>query len=178
MAEHTTVARPYAKAIFGLANESKTLDEWSKTLVYLVAVAQDSRFLEAAKNPINSTKVVESSVIDILGKNATEEVKRFVSEVIKNHRLNSLPAIAALFEEYKAQAEAIIDATVESAFPLESTQIDEMTSSLTKKYGSSVRISVSLKPELIGGVRIMIGDNVIDRSVRGQLDNMATSLKN
>lgn len=178
MAEHTTVARPYAKAIFGLANESKTLGAWSQTLAYLVAIVQDNHFLEVASNPINSAKSVESSVIDILGDNATEEVKRFVSEVIKHHRLNSLPAIAALFEEYKAQAEAIIDATVESAFPLETTQVTEMVASLTKKYGSVVRISVMVKPELIGGVRIIIGDDVIDTSVRGQLANMAASLKN
>lgn len=178
MAEHTTVARPYAKAIFGLASESKTLGAWSQTLAYLVAITQDNHFLEVASNPINSTRAVESSVIDILGSNATEEVKRFVSELIKHHRLNSLPAITALFEEYKAQAEAIVDATVESAFPLESMQITEMITSLTKKYGSTVRISVIVKPELIGGVRIMIGDDVIDTSVRGQLANMAASLKN
>jgi F-type H+-transporting ATPase subunit delta len=67
---------------------------------------------------------------------------------------------------------------VESAFPLETTQVTEMVASLTKKYGSVVRISVMVKPELIGGVRIMIGDDVIDTSVRGQLANMAASLKN
>ncbi|UGA39690.1 ATP synthase F1 subunit delta [Chromobacterium haemolyticum] len=89
-----------------------------------------------------------------------------------------LPQIAEQFEVFKAQAEGVVDAVVETAFALNDAQKAELTDTLSKKYGKSVRIDVRDNPDLIGGVRVLVGDDVIDASVRGKLQAMAVSLKN
>jgi F-type H+-transporting ATPase subunit delta len=88
-----------------------------------------------------------------------------------------LPEIARQFELLKSREESVVEATVESAFPLNDQQAQELAGTLKAKFGKDVRLSTSVDPDLIGGVRIKVGDDVIDASVRGKLQAMAVSLK-
>ena len=178
MAELITVARPYAQAVYSLATEQQRLDAWSEALGWLAAMVSNPDVAQVVTNPKHTAQEVEALMLGVLGERASEDVKRFVGTLVENHRLTLLPFIADQFELLKAEAEGAIDATVESAFPLTDEQAAELTSMLSKKYGKSVRLDVHVAPELLGGVRVLIGDDVIDASVRGKLHTMAASLKN
>ena len=116
--------------------------------------------------------------MDVLGDKANDDVKKFIVTLIENRRLTLLPQIAEQFEALKARAEGVLDAVVESAYTLDDAQQADLIATLTKKYGKTVRIEVRVVPELIGGVRVLVGDDVIDASVSGKLQAMAASLKN
>lgn len=178
MAELITVARPYAEAVYSLATETRTLDQWSDALAWLAAMVNNPDMVEVVTNPKHTAKEVEALMLDVLGERANESVKNFLVALIENHRLMLLPHIASQFELFKAEAENIVDAQVETAFPLTEEQKAELTSTLSKKYGKTVRLDVRDNADLIGGVRVLVGDDVIDSSVRGKLQAMAASLKN
>ena len=178
MAEIITVARPYAEAVYSLATEAKRLDTWSEALVWLAAMVNNPDVAEVVTNPKHTAQQVEALMLDVLGERGNDDVKRFVATLIENNRLLLLPEIARQFELLKAEAEGIIDGIVETAFPMTDDQLSELTATLSRKYGKTVRLEVQVDAELIGGVRVLIGDDVIDTSVRGKLHAMAASLKN
>lgn len=178
MADIITVARPYAEAVFSLATEQKTLSQWSDALAWLAAMVSNPDVAEVVTNPKHTAHEVEALMLDVLGERANGEVKSFIAALIENTRLMLLPEIARQFELLKSEAEGSVDAVVESAFPMTDEQKAELTATLTGKYGKSVRLDVRVIPELIGGVRVLIGDDVIDASVSGKLHAMAASLKN
>ncbi|KUM05194.1 F0F1 ATP synthase subunit delta [Chromobacterium subtsugae] len=178
MAELITVARPYAEAVYSLATEQRSLDQWSDALSWLAAMVNNPDLAQVVTNPKHTAQEVEALMLDVLGGRGNEDVKRFIAALIENARLTLLPEIAAQFELLKAQSEDIVDAQVESAFAMSDAQQAELTTTLSKKYGKTVRLDVRENPDLIGGVRVLVGDDVIDASVRGKLQAMAASLKN
>ncbi|OHX12541.1 F0F1 ATP synthase subunit delta [Chromobacterium sphagni] len=178
MAELITVARPYAEAVYSLATEQRSLDQWSDALSWLAAMVNNPDLAQVVTNPKHTAQEVEALMLDVLGNRGNEEVKRFLAALIENARLTLLPEIAAQFELLKAQSEDIVDAQVESAFAMSDAQQAELTTTLSRKYGKTVRLDVRENPALIGGVRVLVGDDVIDASVRGKLQAMAASLKN
>lgn len=178
MAELTTVARPYAEAVFSLAKDTHALDRWSETLSWLAAMVKNPELAEVVSNPKHTAQEVEALLMDVLGSRANDEAKRFVGALLDNGRLLVLPEIASQFELLKAEAEGAVEAMVETAFPMTDEQKSELTAALSKKYGKNVRLDVRENADLIGGVRVLIGDDVIDASVRGKLHAMAASLKN
>ncbi|OWY38187.1 F0F1 ATP synthase subunit delta [Xenophilus sp. AP218F] len=178
MAELITVARPYAEAVYSLATQQRSLDQWSEALAWLAAMVNNPDMVAVVTNPKHTAQEVEALMLDVLGNRGNEEVKRFIAALIENARLTLLPEIATQFELLKAQSENIVDAHVESAFAMSDDQKSELTNMLSKKYGKTVRLDVHENADLIGGVRVSVGDDVIDASVRGKLQAMAASLKN
>lgn len=177
MAEAITIARPYAEAVFKLARENGSLFSWSEMLDAVSSIVQESQIRELISNPqISSTKLREI-IFGACGKKLNEDSKRLVSLLIDNQRLPVLPQIHELFEQLKAQHESILEAEVVSAFPLDSGQLEKLVSILEAKFQRKVKAKVNVDSELIGGVRIKIGDQVVDSSVYGKLEAMATALK-
>lgn len=178
MAEIITVARPYAEAVFSLASEQKRLDAWLEALVWLAAMVDNPDVAKVVTNPKHTAQEIEALMLDVLGKRGDESVKQFVATLLENNRLMLLPEIARQYEALKSQAEGVTEALVSSAFPLSDAEVADLTGTLSKRYDKTVRLTVSVDPELIGGVRVKIGDDVIDASVRGKLNELAASLKN
>jgi F-type H+-transporting ATPase subunit delta len=178
MAEFITVARPYAEAVFSLASEQKRLDAWLDALQWLAVMVNNPDVAEMVTNPKHTAQEVEALFVGVLGDRADESVKRFIDTLIENGRLTLLPEIARQFEALKAEAEGAVEARVETAFPLADAQAAELVDTLSKRYGKTVRLDVKVVSELIGGVRVLVGDDVIDASVRGKLHALAASLKN
>lgn len=178
MAELITVARPYAQAVYSLAAEQQTLTKWSEALAWLAAMVTNPDVAQVVTNPKHTAQEVEALLLDVLAERGDKDVKAFIDALIENRRLTLLPEIAAQFEQLKAQAEGALEAIVESAYPVTEAQQADLAAALAKKYGKTVRIEVREAAELIGGVRILIGDDVIDASVSGKLQAMAASLKN
>jgi F-type H+-transporting ATPase subunit delta len=177
MAEPSTVARPYAEAVFRLADASGALSKWGEMLAGLAAVAADARVGAAIKDPNLSDAKVAGLFISILGGKLTGDAENFVRVLAENGRLALLPQVREQFEALKNEREGVMEAEVQSAFPLSDAQVADLVSRLEKKLGRKVKASVSLDKELIGGVRIMVGDKVIDGSARAQLGALENTLK-
>ncbi len=176
MAESLTIARPYAEAAFKIALEGRALPSWSDALSRLAVVAGTSVARELLGNPRLSNAQVAAVVADAAGQLGAEQ-KRFVQVLAENERLAVLPEISGLFDALRNEHEGVLDAQISSAYPLDERQIQDIVATLQQKYGRQVKASVHVDPDLIGGVSLRIGDEVIDASVRGKLAQMAGALK-
>jgi F-type H+-transporting ATPase subunit delta len=176
MAELATVARPYAAAAFNHAKQQGQLAQWSQMLSFLVAILGDARVQRALQNPDLTRAGVEGTVLGITGENIDGAGRNFLTLLIRNDRLDALPAIREQFEQLKADQENQVEARIDSAFPLTDEQLRSVVQRLEQRTQRKVKAQVSLAPELIGGVRVQIGDDVWDGSVRGRLDMLAAAL--
>jgi F-type H+-transporting ATPase subunit delta len=177
MAEPSTVARPYAEAAFKLADAAGELGKWSKMLAELALVAQDERVRAAIADPKRSDAQVAGIFIAILAGKLTAEGENFVRVLAENKRLELLPLIHEQFEALKNEREGVVEAQVQSAFELTKAQVADLVQRLEKKTGRKVRTEVRINKDLIGGVRVILGDKVIDGSARAQLAALETALK-
>lgn len=176
MAELTTIARPYAEAVFKLARDANALPAWSDMLALAAAVAAEPRIKDLAGNPLVTRRQLADIFLGIGGERLTGEVRNFIQVLVENDRLTLLPEIRDMFEELRRQHEGVLEVAVESAFPLDEAQRAELVRRLQAKYGRAVSATVTVAPELIGGVRVHVGDQVLDASVRARLDAMQASL--
>ena len=177
MAEPSTVARPYAEAAFKLADEAGALAKWSEMLAALAQVAENERVRMAIADPNLSDARVAGVFISILSGRLSGEAENFVRVLARNDRLSLLAEIREQYEVLKNAREGVIEAEVQSAFELNEAQLKDLVERLEKKTGRKVRPHVSVDRELIGGVKIVLGDKVIDGSARAQLAALETALK-
>jgi F-type H+-transporting ATPase subunit delta len=177
MAELITLARPYAEAVFRIADSSGKLGDWSVMLSDLANVSVDPTIAAAIDDPNLSSPKVAGMFIQILAGRMSAEAENFVRVLAENGRLELLPEIAAQYEVLKNDREGVVDAQVTSAFPMTDAQLAELTAQLEAKTGKRVKAQISVDPELIAGVRIVIGDKVIDGSARAQLTALEAALK-
>lgn len=182
MAENLTLARPYAEAAFQLAKEAGAtgdgLASWSAALARLAGVASHPAMAECIGNPRLTPAQLAQLCFDAAGAELSVEQQNFVRTLVENQRLTVLPEISKLFDALKAGAEGIKQAEIVSAFPIDEAAQKNLVADLEHKFGCRINATIRLDPELIGGVRIAIGDEVIDASVRGKLAAMAATLKN
>jgi len=176
MAETITIARPYAEAAFRLALSGNSLAAWSGMLERMATVAGHPDMQACIANPKLSGAQLIAIFESMVGE-VTQEGKNFVQVLTENRRLQLLPQIRELFEELKQTEEGVIDARISSAFPLEGEQLKTLVIQLEAHFKRKIIPQVSLDQELIGGVKIEIGDEVIDASVRASLQAMAGVLK-
>lgn len=178
MAELATIARPYAQAVFGLAKENGRLAEWSEMLRFLTDIWRDDRVQAALANPRFTKDDVERFLLGICGERLDGPARNLLMILVRNDRLQTLPDILELYRQLREEYENVVEASVHSAFPLSEQQLSSLIASLERHTRRKVQATVALAPELIGGVRVKIGDDVWDASVRGQLDSMAAALTN
>ena len=176
MAEKQTLARPYAEAVFDRAKESKTLTPWSEMLAFLAVVAADEAMQRLSGNPRVGRGRFLELFLSICGQHINDEGANLVRLLVENRRLGLLPEIIAQFESLRAEAEARIEATVVTPFPLEATQMKTINESLRRKFGHEVNLTTETDKSLLGGIVIRAGDLVIDGSIRGRLAELATHL--
>lgn len=176
MAELITIARPYASGVFAHAKEQGQLAKWSEMLAFLVRVYQDPGMQAVLANPTLTRADIERLFLSVCGEHIDGVARNLVGLLVRNDRLEALLQVRELFEALKAGEESIVDARVETAFPINDDQLRTLTQKLEARVQRTVRPSVQVVPELIGGVRVQIGDDVWDASVRGQLNSMATAL--
>jgi F-type H+-transporting ATPase subunit delta len=175
MAEISTVARPYAEAVFQIADKAGALAPWSATLANLAATAEHPDVRQLLGNPRVSAGTLVDMFVAVSG-DAAAPTRNLLEALTANQRLSALPAIRDQFEALKNERESTVDARIESAFALEGADLAGLVADLERKFRRKVRPSVNVDAALIGGVRITVGDQVIDGSVRGKLAAMAASL--
>ena len=179
MAELATIARPYAEALMkvaangdaaGLAAEIRALAE----------VAANPAVRQVADHP----KVDSQQVFDLLtavasatsGTARSDMAKNFLRTVIDNGRLSALPEIATQFQALVDARTGVAQATIESAFPIDASQVADVKATMERRFGRKLETSVVVVPDLIGGVRVIVGDEVLDTSIRARLEQMKAAL--
>ena len=177
MAEPSTIARPYAEAAFRLADAQGKLADWSVALANLSAVAADERVRAAIGDPNLPAAKIAGLIISILTGKLTGEAENFVRVLAENGRLDVLAEIRSQYEVLRNGREGVIEAEITTAFEMDQAQLADLVSRLEKKTGRKVKARVSVDNSLIGGVKIAIGDKVIDGSARAQLAALETALK-
>lgn len=177
MAEVMTVARPYAEAVFKSAVANNALPTWSKMLEVAAAVSENERVKLLVNDPVIATKKLGEMLLSVLNDDLNDDGRNLIMLLIENNRVALLPQISALFEQLKANHEGVLEARITSAFSMDDIQKNNLVANLEQKFKRKIEAKVSVDPELIGGVKIEIGDEVLDTSVRGKLENMAVALK-
>lgn len=176
MAEKSTIARPYAQAVFELARAGGDYKQWSNLLQLAALVVVDPAMSKYIDNPHVSKETLAKLLIDIFGNQINDAGKNFLQVLVDNKRLTVLPEIAVLFEQLRAEAEKRIDAEVISAFPLSEAQRQAISAGLKKRLGREINLVAKVDAALIGGAVVRAGDMVIDGSVTGHLEKLAYAL--
>lgn len=177
MAETRTIARPYAEAVFKLAKTSGTLPAWSEMLQLLAAIAMDEQIKVLIGNPKVPPRRLGELLLGICGNKLTDEGRNFVLLLAENSRVEVLPEVSEMFEQLKTRHDGVLDAKVTSAFAMSDAQLKDLVADLEARFKRKIEAKVSIDPELIGGVKVEVGDEVLDASVRAKLEAMAVALK-
>ncbi len=191
MAERTTIARPYAKAIFEVALQRDDLFIWSEVLRRAALVVQDKRMHALLFSPhVTADRLVElissivkeieslgeAVVVTVWGESVEEFGESFLQLLADNYRLDLLPEISAIFDRLRAAAERIVDVSVTSAVPVSDAVQDKIKVALEQRFGRRVRLEFDTDPSLLGGAILQADDLVIDGSVRGKLEKLAAAM--
>ena len=178
MAELATIARPYAEALFKALGDSDA-QVLKAQMASLATLAGHEQLRQFAENP----KVASVQVFDLiagvaLSQGLTLDVKlgNLLRAILDNGRLAALPEIAAQFQALVNARSGVSDATIQSAFPIEGDALADVVAALEKRFARKLNARVELVPELIGGIRVIVGDEVFDSSVRARLEQMKVAL--
>jgi F-type H+-transporting ATPase subunit delta len=176
MAELSTIARPYAQALFESARADGTLATWMDIADELAAVTAHPRVAEVVADP----KLGETQIFDLLSGLIRTKLAangaNFLRTLIDNGRLAAMPEIARQLHALKNAADGVADCLIETAFPLEDAQANQLVAALAKRFGLKLKPEVKVNRDLIGGVRVTVGDHVLDTSVRSRLQAMKAAL--
>ena len=174
MAELATIARPYAEALFKASGAD--LNGTSQWLDALGAVGADAQLLQFAANPKVSDAQVFELVSQVAGVKLPAAGQNFLRTVVENGRLAALPEIASQFRALKNAKSGTSDAVVHSAFPISADDLGKVSAALEKRFGRKLTVSVQEDTSLIGGIRVVVGDEVLDTSIKARLERMKSAL--
>jgi F-type H+-transporting ATPase subunit delta len=175
MAELATLARPYAEALFQVAAKGD-LKQASAELEALASVAANPQLRQFADAPKSGAAQVFDVITSVANRALSDVSKNLLRTVIDNGRLSVLPEIAAQFHALVSERSGVSDAIVYSAFPIESAALTDVVAALESRFKRKLNASVQLQPDLIGGIRVVVGDEVLDTSVKARLEQMKAAL--
>ncbi len=180
MAELSTIARPYAEALFAAASSDKSaagvLDQWLTVVAEMAAVAQHAEVAQVVGDPKLGGPQVYDLVRGLIKSPMPIAAENFLRLVVDNGRLAALPEVARQFRAMKNGAEGQADCLIESALPLADEQVKDLLWSLSRKFGLKLIPQLKIDPALIGGVRVSVGDHVLDDTIKARLAQMHTAL--
>ena len=175
MAELATVARPYAEALFRVAQQGD-LNAWSELVSELAQVGAHPDVQSFAANPNATDAQITDLLVALVKAPVSDAARNFLNLLIENGRINLLPEIGAQFQVLKNASAGAADAQIESAFELSNDQVASVVATLEKKFGRKLNPTVTVQPALIGGIRVVVGDEVLDTSVRAKLQQLHVAL--
>jgi F-type H+-transporting ATPase subunit delta len=176
MLAETTLARPYARAAFELADKSTTVEHWSHALALAAEVAGDAKAAALIGNPRMDAERLLGLFGDVLGDAMDAPVRGFLNVLMHYRRLPLLPEIAVQFETLRRASEDRIKVRVTSAVELDDGQREKLAARLKLRFGSDVDMETDVDADLLGGVIVRAGDKIIDASLRGRLEQLGRSL--
>ena len=181
MADFQTAARPYARAIFELAQDEGKLDQWQQGLSMAASIAIDGDMRKLLEQPEHLPRELGDfflAVLDAAGMEQDNDFANAIRLLAENSRLPALPAIAAEYTTLKQEAEGKIEVRVKSAQELSQDQLDNIAKSMASRLGKEVSLSTEIDESLIAGAVITAGDLVIDGSASGRMQKLAVAVNN
>lgn len=172
----TTVARPYAKAAFDFAVEKNAVNDWLEMLVFAAEVAKNETMKEFLSGS-SSVQRKQELFINVCDKQLNEQGQNFIKVMAENERLLVLPQVVTSFSELKAEYDKEVTADVTSAVKLTAEQQNNISAALEKRLARKVKLNCVVDAKVVSGLLIKAGDMVIDGSIRGKLDRLATSIQ-
>ena len=176
MSELVTAARPYARAVFEFAQEAGSIDQWSEQILLMGAIAAEPSVSTLVEHPKMTKQQIAEVFTEVCGEKVDEHGANLIKLLAENGKLALLPEIAALYEQFKAEDEGLVEAEVVSAMELDADQENAIARSLKKRLGRDVKITTRIDESLMGGAIIRAGDLVIDGSLKGRLAKASTAL--
>ncbi len=177
MAELSTIARPYAEALFeAVRADAQGLDYWSERVADLAQVSAMPDVLEAMSDPRLSDEQRSQLLLGLLPDGQPKQISNLIALAVANNRVQALPLVAEHFEALRNKLEGTALARITSAYPLQDEQVARLISGLEQKFGLKLKSQVTVDPALIGGVRVAVGDHVLDTSVQARLAEMRDTL--
>ncbi len=176
MADNASIARPYAKAVFELAQETNAFDAWSAALAQLAAISQDESFEALVSDPRVEGHQMTELLTDMSKDVLPEGGANFVQLLVQNDRLLALADVEQQFGELVAKAKALVNAKVTTALPLTAEQRSSLATALEARLGMKVEIDETVDASIVGGAIVQAGDLVIDGSAKGRLEKLTSTL--
>jgi len=178
MAELATIARPYADALFKAATSGAGVDlgATASWLDELAAIAANPQMRQLADNPKVTAEQVFAVFSGVVRSALPQTAQNFLRTVIDNGRLGALPEVATQFRALVNSRNGSSDAVVYSAFPMDAAALASVSDALEKRFGRKLNLSVAQDESLIGGIRVVVGDEVLDTSVKARLEQMKAAL--
>lgn len=177
MAEPSTIARPYAEAVFSAASEAGTLERWASLLADMARFSADGQMKALVSDPNVSADAIVALFCALLPE-ADDAARNFLAALARNGRLEVLAEIEVQFRALKGAREGSAEAEITSAFDMDAQALAGLVASLQQRFGRTIKPQLRVDPALIGGVTVRVGDEVIDASVRGKLSAMQSALRN
>jgi len=175
MVELSTIARPYAEAAYEVA-KATNVAQWSDWLESWSTVASNPDIKLLVTNPKLTDEQILGVFAELSKTPAQGHAENFLRALVENGRLLALPEIARQFLELKNAEAGSAEAVIASAFPLDAAEVQNIASALEKKFGRTLNVTVQVDEALIGGIKVTVGDQVLDSSVRAKLDAMKVAL--
>ncbi|AFN35260.1 F0F1 ATP synthase subunit delta [Taylorella equigenitalis] len=177
MAELSTLARPYAEALFGVAHKNNTIAQWSPILEEMAQLASHEGVLAMLHDPKLSKDQRKKVFLDLISnQDKPKELEDLVDLLVTNSRIEALSEIADQYEMLKSKQEGSAVAKIISAYEISESQLNEIMSGLERKFGTKLKPEVVIDNSIIGGIRVIVGDQVLDSSVQAKLERLRESL--
>lgn len=176
MSEHSSLARPYAKAIFELARETGDYAKWSEQLAFLSAASKDENLIVAIQSPAVSQQQIVTLLLDVGKDQLDQQGQNLVNILVKNKRMSALADINEQFLVLRDNAEQIIEAQLITASEVNDAQKEKISSALSKRLGKKIKLETSVDESLLGGAVVRAGDWVVDGSVKAQLQDLVGAI--
>lgn len=177
MAEFATIARPYAKALFSLAQEKNQIESWLGGLEQLAAAVQQEKVATLIEQPETGAADKADTLAELVGLKDVN-LKNFVSVLAEQKRLQVLPEVYAQYQDLTLALNDTQRAVIHSAYALTDAQLVDLTAELQQRFGSHLEVTTRVDPELIGGVKVEVGDQVLDLSLQGKLNALYAAMTN
>ena len=177
MAELPTIARPYAEALFAAARaDMSQAATWQSALDALAALVADTGVASLLSNPQISDARRFELLTGLTKQALASQIAELLKLIIENGRLAALPEVAEQFRTLINESQGVAQCIIESAFPVSSEDLASLVAALRRRFPLNLKPEVRVDPQLIGGVRVTVGDRVLDNSVRARLRAMQAQL--
>jgi F-type H+-transporting ATPase subunit delta len=176
MSSLTTLARPYAKAAFGLAMGDSNLAAWDDMLLAVASVTADESMTGWLQSPHSTAGKSVEIIVEAIGGDVDPRFRGYLEVLADNDRLLLCSEISRMFRQLRQQAEKRLEVRVVSAAPLEGSQAERMQAALARRFDCEITLSNDIDPDILGGAIIYAGDQVIDGSLIGRLKRLEASL--
>tara|TARA_B100000965_G_scaffold276956_1_gene234749 strand:+ start:1068 stop:1604 length:537 start_codon:yes stop_codon:yes gene_type:complete len=176
MIELTPLARPYAKALFASALESKNVEEISNELRTIAIASATNEVINVIESPVLSRQEVVKILFDLLDEEISEKSKKMIEILAENKRLNLLGTIYTIYQELLEEHKEQKSVEVLVAFDPSKEAEENIKHKLKSKYGDDANISFSKDPQMMGGLSIKIGDEMLDLSIKGKIKKLVNQL--